>query len=288
MIAITGANGQLGRLVIKALLDRTPANTLIAIVRDKNTVADLAALGVTVREADYDQPQSYVAALAGVEKLLLISSNAIGRRVPQHQAVINAAKQQGVRLLAYTSILHADSSPLQLASEHKATEALIVQSGVPYVLLRNGWYNENYTAGVSNVIAHGALLGVADQGELFTAARYDYAEAAAVVLTTAQHDNQVYELAGDFGFSLSEFAALIATASKQAIATQFMSEAQYTDFLTQVGLPYDFAALLADAEQQAKSGWLAERSGTLSRLLGRPTTPITVSIDNALSASPAA
>ncbi len=145
MIVVTGATGQLGRLVIDALLKRVPAEHIVAAVRNVEKAQPLAELGVHVRQANYDDPDSWQAALQGAEKVLLISSSEIGQRVNQHRAVIEAAKRQGVALLAYTSLLHADSSPLGLAQEHRETEALIHASGVPYVLLRNGWYTENYT-----------------------------------------------------------------------------------------------------------------------------------------------
>lgn len=197
MIVVTGASGQLGRLVIEALLKRHPAGRIVAAVRDAGRAGDLAERGVLVRVADYDRPESWDAALAGAEKLLLISSNAVGRRAAQHQAVIDAARRAAIGLLAYTSILHADASPLALAAEHRATEAAIAASGLPRVLLRNGWYLENHTAGIPAVLARGALAGAAGEGRFASAARADYAEAAAVALTADGQAGRVYELAGD-------------------------------------------------------------------------------------------
>ncbi|QTL37759.1 SDR family oxidoreductase [Pseudoalteromonas viridis] len=283
MIAVTGANGQLGRLVIAALLKQVPASQVVALVRDPKQAEALSRLGVTLRAADYDQPQTLTDALKGVSKLLLISGNMIGQRVRQHSAVIQAAKQADVTLLAYTSILHAGTSPMQLSEEHRVTEQLIKDSGLPYVLLRNGWYNENYSAGIAGCIAAGTIVGAMHEGRIASAARADYAEAAAVVLTEPDHAGNTYELAGDQSFTLQGLAELASELSGKTVVTQYVSEQQYADFLTQLGLPAGFAALLADAEVQANAHWLHDSSGTLSRLIGRPTTPMLQSLAHQLS-----
>ena len=197
MIAITGASGQLGRLVIEELLKTLPAAEIVALVRTPDRIKDLAERGVQVRQADYDQPETLKAALKGVDKLLLISSSEVGRRVAQHRAVIEAARLVGVRLLAYTSLLHADTSPLALAHEHQETESLLKASGLPHVLLRNGWYTENYTASIPTAVRHGVFLGSAGDGRIASAARADYAAAAAAVLIRDNQAGLVYELAGD-------------------------------------------------------------------------------------------
>ncbi|TMP37388.1 SDR family oxidoreductase [Pseudoalteromonas rubra] len=284
MIAVTGANGQLGRQVIDALLKRVAASQIVALVRTPEQADDLAQLGVELRHADYDKPETLDNALEGVSKLLLISGNMIGERVRQHKAVISAAQQAGVTLLAYTSILHADRSPLLLSEEHKVTEQLITQSGLPYVLLRNGWYNENYSDGIAGSLAAGAITGAMHEGRIASAARADYAEAAAVVLTEPGHAGKTYELAGDQSFSLQTLAEQVAELSGKILLTNFVSEQQYAEFLTQVGVPAGFAALLADAEIQANRGWLNEQSGTLSTLIGRPTTPMRESLTQQLTA----
>ncbi len=283
MIAITGANGQLGQLVIQQLLNRTTADQIIALVRNPEQADNLRAQGVEVREADYDHPDTLTNALQGVNKLLLISGNQVGQRVAQHQAVIDAAKTAGVELLVYTSILKADQSPLGLAEEHKITEAAIAASGIANVILRNGWYTENYTQNIAAVLAHNAVVGSADEGKLHTAARVDYAEAAAVVLTDAQsHAGNIYELAGDQGFTLQEYANAIAAKTAKEIHYQPLSAADFTALLTNAGLPEGFAALLADAEAQAAKGWLADDSQTLSQLISRPTTALTTSLEEVL------
>lgn len=284
MIGITGANGQLGRLVIDALLARGVAGAeIIALVRDPAKAADLAERGINLRQADYNQADTLPAALAGVDKLLLISGSEVGQRVSQHQAVIDAAEQAGVQLLAYTSILKADRNPMLLAQEHRQTEALLAASSVPTVILRNGWYSENYSANVSQVLAFNAVAGAAEDGLIYSAARQDYAEAAAVVLSSEGHAGQVYELAGDNGFSLQQLAAEIGNQSQQNIAFQRLSEAGFAALLQQAGLPEDFARALADAEARAAQGWLADSSNTLSRLIGRATTPLAASIKAALN-----
>ncbi len=274
MIAITGATGQLGRLVIQNLLKTVPASQLVAAVRSPDKAADLAALGVQVRQADYARPATLEAAFQGVSKLLLISSSEVGHRAPQHAAVIAAAQQAGVQLLAYTSILHADRSPLGLAAEHKETEAMLRASGIPHVLLRNGWYTENYTASVPAALQYGAVLGSAKDGRIASAARADYAAAAAAVLTLEGQAGQVYELAGDTAYTLSEFAAEIAKQSGKAVVYNDLPEAAYAAALVQAGLPEGFAALLADSDVGASTGGLFDDSHQLSQLIGRPATPM--------------
>ncbi|NLU97989.1 NAD(P)-dependent oxidoreductase [Marinomonas sp. UCMA 3892] len=281
MILVTGASGQLGRLVIASLLEKTAASNIIAAVRNPEKVADLAEKGVQVRQADYTDQNSLVAAMQGVEKVLLISSSEVGQRTAQHSNVIHAAKQAGVSLLAYTSILNAESSPLILAQEHVATENLLAESGVPYVLLRNGWYSENYTMGVAGALEHG-VVGCAEDGKLSTAARADYAAAAAAVLVKDGQAGKVYELAGDNAFTLSEYAAAISKVSGKTVAYQNVPEAEFTKILVGAGLPEGFAAILADSEVDASQGALFSDSKDLSTLIGRPTTQIEDSIKAAL------
>ncbi|PKM18093.1 MAG: NAD(P)-dependent oxidoreductase [Gammaproteobacteria bacterium HGW-Gammaproteobacteria-15] len=283
MIAVTGANGQLGQLVIKNLLEKTAATNIVALVRDPQKATALAELGVTVRQADYNQPASLVPALQGVTKLLLISGSEIGKRLPQHQAVIDAAKAQGVSLLAYTSLLKADVNPMLLAAEHKATEQAIREAGIPAVILRNGWYTENYTDSVQHNIASGIVMGTAAEGKLHTASRQDYAEAAVAVLLADQPQaGEVYELAGDHGFTLAEFAATVSRLAGKTVHFNNISQAEYTDVLCQIGLPNGLAAILADSEAQAAKGFLADDSQTLSKLIGRPTTTLEQSLASIL------
>lgn len=271
MYAVTGASGQLGRLVVESLLGKVAPDQIVALVRNPESVADFAAKGVTVRAFDYDAPETLVPALAGVTRLLLISGNAIGSRIPQHKAVIDAAKAAGVQLIAYSSILHADSSPLQLAAEHKATEALLAESGIPAALLRNGWYTENYLMSAGPAIEHGVLIGSAGNGVVSSAARADYAEAAAVVLVRGQAGT--FELAGDTGFTHAELAAALAEASGKPVVYQDLPEADYAKALEGAGLPGPFAAILADSDARSGEGALFDESKTLSGLIGRPTTP---------------
>ncbi|WP_271272351.1 SDR family oxidoreductase [Aliamphritea hakodatensis] len=283
MIVVTGANGQLGRLVIEELLLRTAAENIVATVRNPETAGELAALGIQLRQADYDQPATLTKAFAGAEKVLLISSSAVGQRVPQHQAVIHAAEEAGVQLLAYTSILHCDRSPLQLAEEHQQTEALLNASSVATVILRNGWYTENYTMSIPVMLEMKQLFGCAAEGRFSTASRHDYATAAATVLTTDNQAGKVYELAGDHSFSLAEFAALLSRQSGTQVSFQNLSETDFTRGLVQAGLPEGFAALLANAESGAAEGWLFDDSKQLQALIGRPTTPAEDTVQAALS-----
>jgi len=272
MIVVTGASGQLGRLVVEFLLQRLPAGQIVAAVRNPQKVADLAARGVQVRQADYTDPASLCRAFAGADKVLLISGNEIGQRVPQHAAVIEAAQAAGVTRLLYTSLLHADVSPLALADEHRQTERLIRDSGLEYVLLRNGWYTENYLASVPAALSHQVLLGCAGSGRIASAARADYAEAAAIVLTQPQASGTVYELAGDETYTLAEFAAAIGEAAGTQISYQDLPQAEFAAVLEQAGLPAGFAQLLSDSDVGASQGGLFDEAGDLRRLLGHATT----------------
>jgi NAD(P)H dehydrogenase (quinone) len=281
MIVITGANGQLGQLVISELLKTVPATGIVAAVRDPAKAASIAALGVQVRKADYNDTLSLDNAFKGAQKVLLISSSEIGQRVQQHRNVIDAASRAGVGLLAYTSLLYADSSPLALAAEHRATEEAVRASGLGYTLLRNGWYFENYTASLGAAVAHGAVQGSAGQGRISGAARADYAAAAAAVLTGAAPE-AVYELAGDHGFTLTELAAEVSRASGKAVVYKDMPEQDYKAALLGAGLPDWLADLLSDSDAAASKGALEDNSHTLSRLIGRPTTSLAAAVSAAL------
>nr|WP_324258462.1 SDR family oxidoreductase [Cellvibrio fontiphilus] len=280
MIVVTGASGQLGRLVVTDLLKKLPAREIALVARSPEKVADFAALGVQVRQGDYDQPDTLVSAFSGADKLLLISANEVGRRFAQHSAAIAAAKQAGVGQLVYTSLLHADSSPLPLCAEHVQTETLIRASGIPYVILRNGWYTENYLAGIDSALQLGAVFGSAGEGRIASAARGDYAEAAAAVLTQEHHTGRVYELAGDESYSLAEFAAEIALHSGKKIVYQNLPEADFKAALVSAGLPQWLATLLAESDVGASKGGLFDNSHQLSELIGRPTTSWKTQIKN--------
>jgi NAD(P)H dehydrogenase (quinone) len=283
MIAITGASGQLGRLVIDELLKLVPASELAAAVRSPEKVDDLARKGVQVRQADYNRPDTLDAAFSGADKVLLISSSEVGQRVPQHANVIAAAKKAGVGVLAYTSILHADTTPLALGTEHKQTEAMLAESGIPHVVLRNGWYTENYAAGIPVALQHGAVFGCAGNGRISSAARADYAAAAAAVLLADDAAGKVYELAGDEAYTLAEFAAEVARQSGKDVIYQDMPEAEYANVLKGAGLPDGMAQLLAQSDTGASNGGLFDDSITLSRLIGRPTTPLSEVVKQALA-----
>ncbi|MEC8524301.1 MAG: NAD(P)-dependent oxidoreductase [Thalassolituus sp.] len=283
MIAITGASGQLGRLVIDSLLTSVPAYELVALVRNPASVSDLKDKGINVRQADYTQPDTLITALQGVDKLLLISSSEVGQRLVQHQNVIEAAKETGVSLLAYTSILHADTSPLGLADEHRATEAALADSGIPHVVLRNGWYSENYIASVPAALELGALYGCAGAGKISSASRADYASATAAVLTQEDQAGNIYELAGDSAYTLAELAAEISVQTGKDIGYVDLPETDFADALLKAGLPAPLASLLANSDTGASQGGLYDDSQTLSKLIGRPTTTIAESVKEALN-----
>ena len=278
MIAITGATGQLGQLVIEQLLNTVPANQIVAIVRNPAKAEALRQQGITVRQGDYADESTMTSALKGVDKLLLISSSEVGQRATQHQNVINAAKAAGVKFIAYTSLLHADKSPLGLHVEHVATEKALAESGIPYALLRNGWYTENYLASAPPALEHGVFIGAAGEGKIASATRADYAAAAAKVISGDGHAGNVYELAGDHAWTLSELAAELSKQSGKNVAYQNMSEADFAAALKGVGLPAGLAEMLADSDVRASKGGVFDDSHTLSKLIGRPTTPLSESI----------
>jgi NAD(P)H dehydrogenase (quinone) len=273
MIAITGACGKLGKLVLEELLNENiAANKIVALTRSTQKLDNFKKKGITVRYGNYDEPESLDLALKGVSKLLLISSSEIGKRVPQHKAVIDSAKRNNVELIAYTSILKADKSPLFLAQEHLETENLIKESGLPYVFLRNGWYTENYTDNASVALEMGTLFGCAKGGRFSTAPRKDYASAAAKIISGSSHEGKIYELAGDESFTLSEFALILSKFFNKSIKYKNLDEKSYAEALAEAGLPKEFAEVLADSEAKAADGWLYDDGKQLSTLLGRQTT----------------
>ncbi|AWG30486.1 MULTISPECIES: SDR family oxidoreductase [Burkholderia] len=282
MYAITGASGQLGRLVIDALLETVPASRIVAAVRNPAKARDLEARGVVVREADYTRPETLASAFVGVDKLLLISSTEVAGRLPLHRAVIDAARRAEVSLLAYTSMLHADTSPARLAIEHRQTEEIIAAAGLPAVILRNGWYTENHLMALPAALEHGAFIGAAKDGRFSSAAREDYAAAAAVALATDGHAGKTYELAADDAFTLTQLAAEVSRQSGKPVVYNDLAQDAYADALTSAGLPPEFAGVLADADVAASRGALFDDGGALARLIGRPTTPLASVVATAL------
>lgn len=278
MIAITGATGQLGQHVIETLLKTVPASQIVAIVRNPAKATALSQQGITVRQADYSDEAAFTTALQGIDKLLLISSSEVGQRAPQHRNVINAAKAAHVKFIAYTSLLHADRSPLGLADEHVATEKMLAESGIAYALLRNGWYTENYLASAPAALEHGVFIGAAGEGKIASATRADYAAAAARVISGDGHAGKIYELAGDAGWTLSQLAAELAKQSGKKVVYQNLSEADFAAALKSVGLPAGLADMLADSDVGASKGGLFDDSHTLSKLIGRPTTSLADSV----------
>lgn len=284
-IFVNGASGQLGHLVIDALLRRVPATAIVAGARslDSEKVRNLRARGIEVREADYTKPGTLRAAFAGIDRLLLISSSEEGQRVGEHQNVINAAADGEVGLLVYTSMLHAAISPLPLAEDHRRTEAALKASKLPFVLLRNGWYTENYAASIGPALKYGVFMGGAGEGRISSAARADYADAAAVVLTTDNQAGAVYELAGDESYSLAEFSTAVAAESGKNVVYQDLPEQDFKAALLKSGMPDEMADLLASSDSGAAKGGLEDNGHQLSALIGRPTTPYVAVIRAALS-----
>lgn len=278
-VAVTGATGQLGRLIIARLRTRHPAEEIIALARSPERAVDL---GVPVREADYSKPETLAPALAGIDTLMLISASDVGQRVPQHRNIIDAAKRAGVRRVVYTSLLHSDTSTLSLASEHVQTEAMLADSGLSITVLRNGWYTENYTVAAPAAVANGALLGSAGEGRIASATRADFAEAAVAVLTSGGHEGKTYELAGDTAYTLADLAAEISRQSGKDVPYVNLPPAEYTAALIAAGLPAPWAEALPLIDVEVEKGALFHEGRELSGLIGRPTTPLSDAVAAAL------
>ncbi len=279
---VTGATGQLGRIAIEKLLERVSSGSIVALVRSPKKAADL---GVEARAFDYNKPDKLAMALKGIDNLLLISANEIGQRATQHKNVIEAAKKAGVKWIVYTSILHADTSTLSLAGEHLATEEALKESGLQYTLLRNGWYTENYTGSVHGAIAGGAFMGSAGNGKISSAARADFAEAAAEVLAGQNHQGKIYELAGDEAYTLTDLAAEISRQTGKDIPYKNLPENEYAGILKSFGLPEEYAKAIAGWDISASKGDLFDNTHQLSKLIGRPTTLLSKAVEIALTKS---
>ncbi|MDS0139997.1 MULTISPECIES: SDR family oxidoreductase [unclassified Amycolatopsis] len=274
MIVVTGATGHLGKLVVEGLLEKLPADQVVAAVRTPEKAADLAERGVEVRRADYTDPDSLVTALKGADKVLLVSSSEVGQRVAQHEAVIEAAKQAGVRHLVYTSAPRATTSKLVLAPEHKATEELIEASGLTATILRNNWYNENFADTIKQAVQTGSFAGSAGDGRVASATRADYAAAAVAVLTGEGHEGKIYELAGDVAWTYADLADEIAKATGREVTYADLPADEHAEVLTRAGLPEPVVGLLVTLDADTKAGLLAETTDDLRALIGRPSTPI--------------
>ncbi|MCX4916357.1 MULTISPECIES: SDR family oxidoreductase [unclassified Streptomyces] len=272
-IVVTGATGHLGRHVVEQLLEKVPAEQITAVVRDEAKASDLAARGVRLAVADYNAPATFDGLFSAGDKVLLISGNEFDKgRVGQHQVVIDAAKAAGVALLAYTSA--PGELTAALADDHRATEEVLLASGVPYTLLRNGWYHENYTENLAPVLEHNAVVQAAGDGRVASASRADYAAAAVAVLTGEGHENATYELSGDEAWGFVEYAAELSRQTGKEIVYSPVSPEAFTGILTGAGLPEVLAGILTGVESSIEKGELAATSGDLSRLTGRPTTPL--------------
>lgn len=278
-IGVTGATGQLGKLVVEQLKKKVAVENIVALVRTPDKASDL---GIEVRAFDYNKPNEMVGALNGIDHLLLISANEIGKRAEQHKNVIEAAQKADVQWIVYTSLLHADTSSLNLAGEHRFTEEALKGSGIDYTILRNGWYTENYTGSIQGALKAGAFVGSAGDGKISSATRTDYAEAAAVAITDQSHKGMTYELAGDTAYSLSELAAEISKQSGKQIPYKNLPEAEYAGILKNMGVSEQFANAIASWDISASKGDLFNDSKQLSKLIGRPTTPLSATVKSSL------
>ncbi len=278
-IAITGASGKLGNWAVKKLKEKTAAENIVALVRTPEKVADL---GVEARTFDYNQPENLATSLQGIDKLLLISGNEIGKRFQQHSAVINAAKEAGVKQIVYTSLLKGDTSTLALAPEHLQTEEALKSSGLDYTILRNGWYTENYTETAKDTVNQGTLYGASGDGKINSATREDYAEAAAVVLSEDTHSQKTYELSGEETYTMKDYAKVLSEVSKKEIPYVNLPENEFANALEQAGMPQPVAAFYAGTHTATAKGDLYDEGNQLRNLIGRPTTGIQQAVETAL------
>jgi NAD(P)H dehydrogenase (quinone) len=274
-IGVTGATGQLGKLVVEQLKRKVGSENIIALVRNPSKAKELE---VETRSFNYDNPEGMVEQLEGIDRLLLISASEIGQRIRQHNNVIDAVKKSGIRWMVYTSLLHANSSTISLASEHKETEKLLRDSGIDYTILRNGWYNENYTASIQSSLAGGVVIGSAGSGKISSASRADYAEAAAIVLTDDIHIGKVYELAGDEAYTLDDLAAEISKQTGREIPYRNLPESEYSKILESFKIPKEMSLAIASWDKSISKGDLFNNTQQLSKLIGRPTTSIAESV----------
>ncbi|MFH7596423.1 NAD(P)H-binding protein [Streptomyces racemochromogenes] len=282
-IVFTGASGQLGRLTVEALLRRgVPAADIVATGRDTARIEDLGHRGVVVRRADFAGPDSLAAAFQGADRLLLVSTTAVDERSANHRRAVDAAVAAGVSLVAYTSMTQADTATGILARTHRATEEYLREREVPSTLLRNSWYLENHTAQLPLLRRRGTVIGAAGKGRISAAARADYAEAAAVVLTIEGHAGAVHELGADEAFTLAEPAEAVSAATGEPIACTDLPADRLSEELTGVGLPAEPAHVLADADLGMSRGELYTGSGDLSRLISRLATALSDAIAAAL------
>lgn len=281
-IGITGSTGHLGRLVIASLKTKTPSEAIVALARSPEKAS---GLGVETRQADYTKPGELAAALQGVDTLLLISASEIGKRAEQHHNVIEAARASGVRRIVYTSLLHADTSILDLAAEHRQTEAELKTSGIPWTILRNGWYSENYSGSIQGALASGTLVGASGKGRISSATRHEYADVAVAVLLSKDHEGRTYELAGDQAWTMADLAAELSRQSGKAIAYKNLSEDAYTAVLRQSGVPEGMDRIVAGWDTAASRNALLDDSHQLSKLIGRPTAPLSAAVAEMLQAA---
>ncbi|WP_403024381.1 SDR family oxidoreductase [Salinibacterium sp. GXW1014] len=288
-LAVAGATGHLGRLVLASLIERGAApSDIVAIGRDVSKIADFAEQGVTVRAADYSDAASLDPALDGVDRLLLISGSEVGRRVAQHTNVVQAAKRAGVQFIAYTSAPHADTTSLALAPEHKATEQIIRDSGIPFALLRNNWYTESYLQVAEQAKYTGLIIASLGDGRIASASRRDYAEGAAVVLLSEGHEGATYEFSGDVAWDYDDLARVVSTIVEREVAYKRVSSKDHRKILTKAGLDMGTAGFVVTLDTNTREGALADATDTLSTLIGRPTTPLADGLASAYAEAMAA
>jgi NAD(P)H dehydrogenase (quinone) len=285
-LIVTAASGHLGRLVVESLLARGVAPVdIVATARTPESLSHLAERGVRTARLDYNEPATVSSVIEPGDILLLVSGSEVGKRAAQHAAVIAAAKDAGVARIVYTSAPRATTSALVLAPEHKATEEALVASGVPFTILRNGWYTENYVGQVEKGRETGALEASVGDGRVASASRKDYADAAAVVLSEAGHEGAVYELSGDVAWTFDDLASTIGDIVGREVVYTRLTPEEHAALLASHGLDDGTIGFIVGLDGNIRDGLLGETSGDLSGLIGRPTTPLAEGLADELAAA---
>jgi len=274
--AITGASGQLGRLTADELLERVPASDVVLITRRPESLAEYAARGVEVRAGDFTDPATLPAALAGIDRLLLVSTDAAGTRLPGQVAAVQAAAQAGVRRIAYTSITRPEpANPAAVVADHAGTEQALRDSGTHWTMLRNAIYADMQVPVLQQAAATGQLVTNVGGGQYAYVTRADCAAAAAAALVSDDADDTIFDITGPDSLSSNDLAALAGKLGSTDVAVVDVDDAAYVAGLVEhAGLPEPVAQLLASFHQAARLGYFEAVSDDFTKLTGRPATPL--------------
>lgn len=287
-LLVTGASGQLGRLVLDSLLasGKSPAS-IIATTRDTAKLADYAAKGVIVRLADFDDAASLDAAFAGADKVLIISTDALdqpGKRLAQHKAAVAAAKEAGAKHILYTSMPQPDDSLVTFAPDHLGTEEAIKATGIPYTILRDGWYAENLFMSLPHALETGSWYTSTGEGRIAHITRADTAAAIAGAVLKAGNESKTYTLTGTKSRTAEEIAAIVSAATGKPLKVVHVTDAQLAEGLKAAGLPEGFIPTIVSFDANTREGKIASVTSDAETLSGRKPT----SFEDFVAASKAA